>query len=111
MIAIRSIFEQIKNEQRRRGAGELNVMPQGRKGIDMPTYRIYFTENGIENDNLCNDNVCEVELYRGSKPITPEQGKILRVCDDHGRVVSGEPWPKEPKFISTFGTREPRYHA
>lgn len=73
----------------------------------MVTYRIYFTdENGIENNE-----VCEVELYRGSSPIALERGKILRICDDHGRVVSGEPWPKKETFVPTYGGREPRYQA
>lgn len=36
----------------------------------MATYRIYFKdENGNENNN-----VCEVELYQGSDPITPSAG-------------------------------------
>lgn len=69
----------------------------------MSWYRIYF----VDEDG--NDDVREVEL-KSNRPITKKLGRVLRICDDHGRVVSGEPLPKREKFIGTYGGREPRYY-
>lgn len=55
-------------------------------------YRIYF-----RHDEIGEEPVREVEA----------DGLIYRVCDDHGRVVFGEPWPKQETFVPSIGGREP----
>ena len=37
-------------------------------------------------------------------------GELVRLCDNHGRVLYGEPWPETPKAINCT-TTQPRYHA
>lgn len=56
-------------------------------------YRIYF-----RHEETGKEAVREVEA----------DGEIYRVCDDHGRVVYGEPYPKRETFISSIGGREPK---
>ena len=34
-------------------------------------------------------------------------GMPYRICDDHGRVIFGEPWPKRETFVPSSGGREP----
>ena len=54
-------------------------------------YRIYFKTQ--EDEILAK----EVEA----------DGVVYRVCDDHGRVIFGEPCPKKERFIPSFGGKEP----
>lgn len=55
-------------------------------------YRIYF-----RHDDTNERSVQEVTTT----------GVIHRVCDDHGRVIFGKPWPKRESFIDPLDTREP----
>jgi len=55
-------------------------------------YRIYFRHDGTGEES-----VREVEAT----------GLICRICDDHGRVVFGEPFPPKEVFIPTIAGREP----
>ena len=56
-------------------------------------YRIYF-----KHEDTGEENVREVEA----------DGMAYRICDDHGNVVFGEPWPKGPgPFVNPLQTREP----
>lgn len=60
-------------------------------------YRIYST------DNTAKEFVKEIEII----------GKIYRICDDHGRVVFGMPWPDGKKIIKKLlntKTKEPSYY-
>ena len=58
-------------------------------------YRIYF-----RHDDTKEENVREIEAV----------GFIYRVCDDHGRVIFGEPESKQPVFTPTISGREPGYY-
>ena len=55
-------------------------------------YRIYF-----RHDDTGEESVREVEAT----------GLIYRVCDDHGRVVFGEPFPPKEVFVPSIAGREP----
>ena len=55
-------------------------------------YRIYF-----RHDDTGEESVREVEAT----------GLIYRVCDDHGRVVFGEPLPIGEMFVPSIAGREP----
>lgn len=55
-------------------------------------YRIYF-----RHDDSGKESAKEVDV----------EGLVYRICDDHGRVVFGEPWPKQEIFIPTYGGKEP----
>ena len=37
-------------------------------------------------------------------------GMPYRICDDHGRVIFGEPWPAQEPFVPSIGGREPSYY-
>lgn len=37
-------------------------------------------------------------------------GTIVRVCDDHGRIVESKPWPKDEGFVVP-PTTQPLYQA
>ena len=37
-------------------------------------------------------------------------GMPYRICDDHGRVIFGEPWPIKETFVPSIGGREPDYY-
>ena len=63
------------------------------KKESMMRYRIYF-----RHDDTGEESVREVEA----------DGFAYRICDDHGRVVFGEPWPKKDYVVFTGGFREPR---
>ncbi|HDY86927.1 MAG TPA: hypothetical protein ENH82_02290 [bacterium] len=54
-------------------------------------YRIYF-----RHEDTKEESAREVEAV----------GEIYRVCDDHGRVVFGKPYPKKD-FAPPWGTSEP----
>ena len=59
-------------------------------------YRIYYRHNDTGEES-----VREIEA----------NGFIYRICDDHGRVVFGEPWPKRDTFINPLKvSREPSYY-
>ena len=58
-------------------------------------YRIYFRHNETGEEN-----VREVEAT----------GAIYRVCDDHGRIIFGEPEPKKDYIIFPSQGREPAYY-
>ena len=61
----------------------------------MMRYRIYF-----RHDDTGEEMVREVEA----------DGLAYRICDDHDRVIFGEPWPKKDPFIDPLKvSREPRY--
>ena len=60
-------------------------------------YRIYFKQDNKEEDDW---PVREVEA----------DGVIHRICDDHGRVVFGDPWPKRPRFTPSISGREQEYY-
>lgn len=44
-------------------------------------------------------------------------GDIIRICDDHGRIVESQPWPKHEGttewtgYYQRFPTRQPLTHA
>ena len=60
-------------------------------------YRIYFRDDKMKEDDW---PVREVEA----------DGLAYRICDDHGHVVFGEPWPKKPRFTPSVSGREPGYY-
>ena len=57
-------------------------------------YRIYFQHPDQEEKDW---EVREVEAT----------GVAYRICDDHGRVVFGEPWPKKDHVVFPESGREP----
>ena len=61
-------------------------------------FRIYFKHHELPEKDWA---VKEVEA----------EGVIYRVCDDHGRVVFGEPWPKKSHIVFPPQGREPGYYA
>jgi hypothetical protein len=64
-----------------------------RGGENSMRYRIYF-----RHDDAGEVSVRELEAV----------GTIYRICDDHGRVVFGEPWPEKDPFINPLKvSREP----
>lgn len=60
-------------------------------------YRIYFEAPDGEK------SVREVEA----------PGEVVRVCDDHGRIVQSKPWPEtqEGPIMCAANTRQPLYAA
>ena len=56
-------------------------------------YRIYFKHPDQEEVG----EVREIEA----------DGTILRICDDHDRVVFGAPYPENPPFTPSISGREP----
>ena len=54
-------------------------------------YRIYFRHGDTKEESAR-----EVEAV----------GEIYRVCDDHGRIIFGEPYPPKPVFFPPQG-KEP----
>jgi len=61
-------------------------------------YRIYYKQDGVPEDDW---PVREVEA----------DGIIHRICDDHGHVVFGDPWPKRPIMFNTLKGREQPYYC
>ena len=57
--------------------------------------RIYF-----RHDDTGQESVRETEA----------DGMPYRICDDHGRVIFGEPWPKQEVFVPSLGGKEPSYY-
>ena len=58
-------------------------------------YRIY-----LENTDTGVKSVREIEA----------PGEIVRVCDDHGRVVYGKSWPKKDYIVFPKPGREEPYY-